>query len=214
MDAADETMSFTNRRAWPHGEADLLHEGPDWWSLALLDWPRDRWLGYVSGYAKAAEAIADQIVSTRSDQDTLIYPFVMCWRHYVEIQLKSLIQLASVYLDEPHVLMRSHSIEVLWRRARPLLERSFPGDDNADLDNAERALLQLHGMDPSSEHFRYPVRNSGDPTLDGIARLHVRNFHNVMMGVANMLDGADTGIREMTDNKHEMAEYMHDFHGG
>lgn len=63
-------------------------------------------------------------------------------------------------------------------------------------------------MDPNSEHFRYPVRNSGDPTLDGIRRIHVRNFHNVMVGVANLLDGAASGLRVMTDRKHEMDEYQ------
>ncbi|MEW2267850.1 hypothetical protein [Streptomyces sp. NPDC047868] len=212
MDVSDEAMSFTDPPAWPHAEADLLREEPDWWVVACLDWSRDRWLGYISGYSKAAGVIADQIMSSGRDQDTLIYPFVMCWRHYIELQLKTLIVLASNYLDEPHVPMRSHSIDVLWRRARPLLERSFPSDDQTDLDNAERVFLQLHGMDPSSEHFRYPVRNSGAPTLDGIARIHVRNFHNVMVGVANLLDGADTGIREMTDTKHEIAEYEVDLY--
>lgn len=152
--------------------------------------------GYISGYSKAAGVIADQIMSSGRDQDTLIYPFVMCWRHYIELQLKTLIALASNYLDEPHVAMRSHR------------------NDQTDLDNAERVLLQLHCMDPSSEHFRYPVRNSGAPTLDGVARIHVRNFHNVMMGVANLLNGADTGIREMTDTKHEIAEYERDLYEG
>ncbi|MEU1507473.1 hypothetical protein [Kitasatospora sp. NPDC005748] len=207
MDASDETMSFTDPPAWPHAEADLLHEEPDWQAVACLDFPRDRWLGYLRGYAKAAEIIVDEVMSTGRGQDTLIYPFAMCWRHYVELHLKTLIELASVYLDEPHELLRSHSIEVLWRRARPLLERSFPGDDQAELDNTERVLFQLHGMDPSSEGFRYPVRNSGDATLDGVTRIHIRHFHNVMVGIAGLLDAADTGIREMTDRKHEMAGY-------
>lgn len=212
MDASDEMMRFEDPPAWPHKEADLLREEPDWWVVACLDWPRDRWLGYISGYSKAAEVIADQIMSSRRDQDTLIYPFVMCWRHYIELQLKTLIGLASVYLAEPHVLIRSHKIDVLWRATRPLLERSFPSDDQSDLENAECVLLQLHAMDPTSEHFRYPERNSGAPTLDGVARIHVRNFHNVMMGVANLLDGADTGIREMTDTKREIAEYERDWY--
>ncbi|MFG2982860.1 hypothetical protein ACGFYQ_16635 [Streptomyces sp. NPDC048258] len=39
------------------------------------------------------------------------------------------------------------------------------------------------------------------------------NFHDVMVGVAKLLGGADAGIREMTDAKHETAEYQRDLYG-
>ncbi|MFE9651383.1 hypothetical protein ACFYO0_46405 [Streptomyces sp. NPDC006365] len=208
MDASDE---IADPPPWPSNDADLLREEGDWWTVACLDWPRDRWLGYINGYWKAAGAICDQIISSGRDQDQLVYPFVMCWRHYVELHLKTLIELARSYLDEPHVPLRTHRIDLLWQAARPLLERSFPGDDDSTLDDVDRVLSQLHSLDPTSEQFRYPVRNDGSATLDGIARIHVRNFHNVMLGIANLLDGADTGIREMIDTKNEIAEYYRDW---
>ncbi|GAA4980286.1 hypothetical protein [Streptomyces hyderabadensis] len=211
MDASDEIAEPSDPAPWPSDDADLLREESDWWAVACMDWPRDRWLGYINGYWKAAEAICDQIISSGRSQDQLVYPFVMCWRHYAELHLKTLIELARTYLDEAHVPLRTHKIDVLWCAARPLLERAFPSDDQSSLDNAERVLLQLHAMDPTSEHFRYPVRNDGSSTLDGIARIHVRNFHNVMLGVANLLDGADTGLRVMIDTKNEIAEYYRDW---
>lgn len=111
MELSDETMTFADPPAWPHGEADLLREEPDSHVVACLGYSRDKWIGYITGYARAAELIADQVISNERDQNTLIYPFVMCWRHYIELQLKTLIGLASLYLDEPHMPMRSHSIE-------------------------------------------------------------------------------------------------------
>jgi len=60
--------------AWPRPGADLLGEGSDWWLVACMDWPRDRWVGYVGGYWKAADVIFDRVVATGRDQDMLVYP--------------------------------------------------------------------------------------------------------------------------------------------
>lgn len=66
--------------------------------MACMDWPRDRWLSYVGGYWKAADVIFERVVETGRDQDMLVYPYLMCWRHFVELQLKNLILLSRKYL--------------------------------------------------------------------------------------------------------------------
>jgi len=137
----------------------------------------------------------------------------MCWRHYVELQLKVLILLAKAYRREPADLPKTHRIDRLWRVARPLLEDAFPGDSHEDLENAERVLLQLHGFDPTSEHFRYPIRKDGSETLPTLGRVHIRRFHEAMEAVAGLLDGSDTGIRVMTDQRNEYEETMRDLYG-
>jgi hypothetical protein len=43
-----------------------------------MDWPRDRWIGYVQGYWKGATAIAERVARTGRDQDYLVHPFLMC----------------------------------------------------------------------------------------------------------------------------------------
>lgn len=137
----------------------------------------------------------------------------MCWRHYTELQLKVLIELSRKYLRKPAELPRTHKIDHLWRLARPLLEQAFPEDSNEDLDNTERIAMQLHGFDPTSEHFRYPMRRDGTETLTTLGRIHMRHFHEAMDGVAHMLDAADTGIRHMIDTRDECEEAMHDLCG-
>lgn len=210
MNAFDEDRPVAG--PWPNPDADLL-DVDDWGRLACMDWPRDRWLGYIGGYRKGAEVIAAHVARTGRDQDYLVYPFLMCWRHYIELQLKVLIALAATYRREPMELRKTHKIDHLWRVARPLLERGFPSEPKEDLDDVERVLLQLHSFDPTSEHFRYPVETDGSETLTTLGRIHIHRFHEIMDGVAHFLDAVDTGIRQMIDTRAEYEEAMRDLYG-
>jgi len=198
--------------AWPAADTDLLAKGEDWWLVACMDWPRDRWIGYVRGYWKAATLIAEQVAVTGRDQDYLVYPFLMCWRHYVELQLKALILLARTYRRETAGLPLTHKIDQLWRVARPLIQDAFPSDSQDPLDNTERVLLQLNSFDPTSEHFRYPVQRDGSETLSTLGRVHIHRFHEAMEAVANLLDSLDIGIRVMIDQRNEYEEAMRELY--
>ena len=122
---------------WPRPDSNLLGEGPEWWLVACMDWPRDRWLGYVGGYWKAADVIFERVVETGRDQDMLVYPYLMCWRYFVELQLKNLILLSRRYLRESIELPRTHRLDVLWRVVRQYLERAWPDDDHHELDGPD-----------------------------------------------------------------------------
>ena len=209
MASSDELdTQESDKTPWPGPDSDLLGQGPEWWLVACMDWPRDRWLGYVGGYWKAADVIFERVVETGRDQDGLVYPYLMCWRHFVELQLKNLILLSRKYLREPIELPRTHRLDVLWRLVRACLERAWPDDDHHDLDEAGRIVLQLDGFDPTSEHFRYPILKNGSETMTSLGRIYMPSFHEAMSGVAAMLDAADTGLRVMTEQRDEIeAEY-------
>jgi hypothetical protein len=137
----------------------------------------------------------------------------MCWRHYVELQLKVLILLVRKYRQEPINLPRTHRIDQLWRWVRPLLEEAFPGEPTDDLDNAERVLMQLQGFDPTSEHFRYPILKDGPNTPAALGRVHIGRFHSAMETVAHVLDASETGVRVMIDSRNEYEAAMRDLYG-
>jgi hypothetical protein len=212
VDSLDE-RSADPAATWPSAETDLLVAGDDGWLVACMDWPRDRWIGYVQGYWKGAAAIAEKVALTGRDQDYLVYPFLMCWRHYVELQLKVLIMLMRKYRQEPIDPQRTHRIDHLWDRVRPLLEKAFPGSPTDDLDNAGRVLMQLQSFDPTSEHFRYPIRKDGSDTLPTLGRVHIGRFHQAMESVAHVLDASETEIRVMIDSRNEYEAAMRDLYG-
>ncbi|MFI0469282.1 hypothetical protein ACH347_34855 [Saccharopolyspora sp. 5N102] len=207
VDDADDKL-------WPGPDSDLLNSDSDWKLVACMDFPRDRWIGYVEGYRKAAALIVEGVAATGRDQDYLVYPFLMCWRHHVELQLKSLYRLLCRWHRQPAELLKTHKIDVLWGRVRPLLDAAYQDEtDMADVDHVDRVLAQLQTFDPSSEHFRYPVRNDGSDTLETLGRVHLRGFHQTMEGVARLLDAADSDLRVRIDQRDEYEGYMADWVG-
>src|SRR5690606_22638246 len=93
-------------------------------------------------------------------QDLLVFPFALCWRHHAELALKKLIADLQRWFGESVNVPTTHSIQRLWQHARALLER-WGHASNDDLNNVERVLDQLHQVDPTAEHFRYPRQKSG-----------------------------------------------------
>jgi hypothetical protein len=59
----------------------------------------------------------------------VIFPFAACWRHYVELQLKSLIEQCQKLLDQTAKRRGGHNIEQLWSEMRPLLVQLHPQEE-------------------------------------------------------------------------------------
>jgi hypothetical protein len=163
-------------------------------------------------FRRAAEILAEELLArgTTRDLDTVIYPFATCWRHYVEIQLKSLITAAQRFLDESPVPRGGHNIGQLWSEFKPLLLRISPGG-HADIAQAERILRQLAELDSDSQHFRYAEKGDRQPTLEGVNHLDIADFHQAMLGVAHFLEAIDTMIEAEQDRKDEIASYYQDY---
>ncbi len=89
-----------------------------------------------------------------------------------------------------------------------MLERAFPHEPRADLDNAAALLGQLDALDPTSEGFRYPITAKGKPSLPDVSRLHLRVLHESLEGVANLLSGASNLTLVALDNKRDYEAAM------
>ena len=143
---------------WPVATDNLIVSGDDWQATACLEWAQGSDVVRALGYERAAEVMFDEIGAGR-DQDLLIYPFAFCWRHHLELQLKTLILAASHFLDEPlsdtnEAELNGHRLVPLWATCRPLLDRIEPHEP-AHLDTAGRQIAKMHQIDPSGEAFRY-----------------------------------------------------------
>lgn len=179
---------------WPTASETLLGSGDDWQAIACLDWARGDAIVRALGFQRAAEVIFETIAAGR-DQDLLVYPFAFCWRHHLELELKTLIRAASHLLDEPlsdatKEELKRHRLGPLWGICRPLVERIDPSGA-ADFDTAGRQLDELHRVDPAGEAFRYATRNTGEPWLSAVkdGQIAVDRFHRVCEGLSNLLSG-------------------------
>jgi hypothetical protein len=144
----------------------LLGSGDDWQAIASVDSARGSDSVRALGFHRAVEVMFEEIAAG-GDQDLLVYPFAFCWRHHLELELKSLIRAASHLVSEPLSdatldEMKRHRIGPLWRLGRSLLERIDPRGA-VEFDIAGRQLGELHQIDPSGEAFRCATTNVCKP---------------------------------------------------
>ena len=201
LDSA-ESASARERLPWPSASANLRALGENWQHHALLGWQRGRPHGPISGYREAAEVLAERMAASRYGIDRLVYPFVQCWRHHVELALKDLLNDLLRLNGRPEVSRTHHRINNLWQETRPLIVTSH--GDGSDLTYVGRILDQLAEMDPDGQEFRYHLRRDGTPTLPGIDRLDVPAFHEAMLGTSDFLLAVSTATEVALDARAEM----------
>lgn len=80
---------------------DKLFEGslPDWENNACIDMMHGGSYPYINGYLYAARLLVNEVTSTQRHQDTLVYPAIFLYRHYIELQLKDNLRRA-LYLTD------------------------------------------------------------------------------------------------------------------
>jgi hypothetical protein len=177
--------------AWPERHHDLRAVGTDWTSHAMVGRRYSNpTLRRVVGFRRAAELLADHVLAHRGDLDSVFFPLASCWRHYVELRLKTLLVDLRRLLDLPVKQEHHHDIQQLWAEVRPLLVRADPGEERRHRSIVGRCLRQLAEIDPDDQSFRYGQRKDRTTTLEGIERIDVRRFHDALLATANYLDAA------------------------
>ncbi|WP_169953730.1 hypothetical protein [Microbispora sp. H11081] len=194
---------------WPSPDDDLQALGDNHRSITSPGnrFPLSPWSAYVDGYRLAAQVLLDGIESAdlESEKSLLVFPFLMTWRHCVELQLKALAHFIQTHNGQDTERLQSHKLDQLWRRTRKLIESSPHGQSIRELQHVERLIHQLNSIDPTSEHARYPVTAKGLPTLSNLEYLDVRQFHEALEGVLNFFDGLTDVLGEAYRFEAEMA---------
>jgi len=188
---------------WPVPGDVLFKSDTDWQNNACLWFGADRWEIYATGYLDAANILIERIQETNNGMDTLVYPVVFLYRHYLELRLKKLIIDGQRLLVMGDDLQRVHRLDLLWQRCRPMLEQIWPTGPKADLDAVEECLRQFWDIDNQSQAFRYPCTKDGAPTLQGLEHINLRNTREVMERIASLLDSASAAILEYLDSMND-----------
>lgn len=195
---------------WPVAGLNILAGGNEHRYHAFLQWqhsPDMREYGYISGFRLAAELMFKHVEETGSDSDQLVFPFGLCWRHHMELQLKSLLMELQRYQREAVEAPNTHDLAKLWREVRRRLEETRP-DETGDLDNVEELLMQLHNADSSAQEFRYPTKNDQTPSLGKVRYIDLAAFHNSMLRLTHFFEGAGTAVYEDARIRDEYEQWM------
>ena len=68
----------------------LFSPDTDWKNNACLNWCHDPMHLYISGYKDAADILANRVIESGNNQDSLVYPIAFLYRQYIELQLKNI----------------------------------------------------------------------------------------------------------------------------
>ena len=194
----------------PKLEDKLFIRDEDWWMNARLDIYHDPTELYIIGYKEAADLLVETVAEQKGTADSLIFPIVFIYRHYIEIRLKSLLIYGYSLQDKEYKQKSEHSLFKLWEKVRELLIEIFPNEDNDNMKAIDLLIKQIEEVDPGSTSFRYPKDFKGNNSLqlDSIPRVNLRNLSEVIDAISVILEGAVCGISEYQGYKSDMqSEY-------
>ncbi|MER7604700.1 hypothetical protein [Nocardioides sp. NPDC127503] len=203
-------MTNVDRLLWPNSGHDLLRSPGAYLAFSDLGWQRRCGIDYRAvGFRRGAAILYDAMLEGGdiADLDTVFYPYALCWRHYVELQLK--VVLASLRAlgglaprEKPE-----HSVGKLWSSTMQLMHDHMPDLKGPDTRAAGRVIGQLDKIDPNGQEIRYGARLDGTATLPDLDRVNLSAFHEAMCGVANYLEGVEDLVEHHLEVKREMDGY-------
>ncbi|MER2635697.1 MAG: hypothetical protein ABTQ30_17780 [Rhizobiaceae bacterium] len=170
---------------WPkHGDR-LLSSGRD---VFLANSEAERSFRLLRGYKRAGDILIQNAMTDPHHRDSLIFPALFSYRHYIELALKATVEehgnFAGVTLNS-----KNHKLPELWQLFVKI--GAWFGCDDADVAAVGRCIEEFANIDARSTAFRYARNLKGDtPCLlsDG---LDLENLCDVMNGIENFFECAD-----------------------
>jgi hypothetical protein len=183
----------------------LFVESEDWWMNACVNWYHDPTEAYVSGYKEAGDSLVNLVADRKGTADTLFFPIVFLYRHYVELRLKSLLHDGNRLLDQEYDQKPEHRLSKLWQKVHLILVEIWPDGNETDLAAIEGLITQFEQVDPRSTTFRYPKGFDGKNSLESESRrINLRNLKEVVGAMAIILEGSAIAISEYQGYKNDM----------
>ena len=166
---------------WPKLDDKLFVPG-GYPNLSGYLYPLDNFLMNASAYKDAGDKLIDSL-ENNGRHDTLAVPILFCYRQYIELKLKHVIDLTNAYRGITDKPPRIHNLRKLWDTMMSGIEGDI---DDGELNTfliVEEIIMQFHSVDSDSFVFRY---------LDEVPpfyQVDLGNLRDVMDGLANFLDG-------------------------
>ena len=177
---------------WPQPGDDPFAPSYGLASVTIPENEIPRFFMMVSGYNEAANHLVDKALEDRHERESLIFPILFLYRHYLELQLKYFI---SIYGHHAGIESewKTHNLTILWRRFKEILDE-FMGEaqdpDNADT-TVEKVVAQFAKVDPGSFSYRYPRDTKGNPVPIDQNNLDLETLKDVMGGLSAYFGGCE-----------------------
>jgi len=155
------------------------------------------WFAYAQGYKLAGDELAALRSESSSEADA--YPVVFLYRHFIELELKSIFALLCVLrsvqdgetnsTERVKAVLPTHDLIRLCERCRVLANHvnlhfvGFPEQFNA----FAACVKELADHDPGSFSFRYPTDKELNPTLTRLAGIDLKHLKAMVDKIGSFL---------------------------
>ena len=144
----------------------------------------------TDGYKKAGDLMVEAAGHDKLARDTLVFPIIFNYRHFLEISLKYLLATYGPAVGiAPN--WRSHDLATLWGSVLEMLDRYGTADPDEADPVVGAIILEFAKIDPNSYAHRYPVDRQGRLLPVAQGDLHLPTLADVMNGVSGYFDGCD-----------------------
>jgi hypothetical protein len=188
---------------WPTKGDRIFLPGRDAWPADSIG---ERVYRLAKGYKLAADALVHNFLGEPRDHDNLIYPILFCYRHYIEITLKQIIDDHGPWLGiRPG--NQDHKLPELWKLFLQIAVAYH--NDPADIaaDAVESCIHELSRFDPGAVAFRYAKDRRTKSLIPlGFGSVDLINMHDVMSGIANFFECATLDFGQKREIASQLAE--------
>lgn len=182
-DDMPETEDFETR--WPK-EGDLLFVESAWaYDAPVVRDPGERFYRMPMGYKRAGDILIDQAVADVVDRPNVIYAAVFCYRQFIELSLKRLIE--EFGKGEVYSPKNTHELSRLWERFMFIVNERG-SSESIGLSTVQELVTEMHHADQKSDGFRFSTGVDGTPFLFGDRGIDLANVREVMQGLQNFFE--------------------------
>ena len=147
----------------------------------------------VVGYKRAGDTLIQGLIENGRD-DALIYPIAFCYRHYIELKLKDLIDLMDRWDEVDKSYKNNHNLDELWSIILPRVDEGDYRDQQEAFQAVGQCIAELHKVDARGTGFRYMQQLE-------ISQVDLLNLRSVMDRVAMFLDSLADYIEHAIDSR-------------
>jgi hypothetical protein len=178
-----ETEDFESR--WPKENDHLFIESAWAYDAHIVSDPGERFYRMPMGYKRAGDILIDQAATDVVDRPNVIYAALFCYRQFIELSLKRLIEkFGKGRVYKPR---NTHDLSHLWERFMSIID-DRDSNEWIGLDTVQRVVAEMHDADQKSDGFRFPTGTDGTPFAFGDRGIDLSNVREVMQGLENFFE--------------------------
>ncbi len=144
----------------------------------------------IDGYKKGADLMVERALKERTERDILIFPIVFCYRHFIELSFKYLI---NTYGNVVGIESKwnTHNLSELWKTVKNVLKKYMAPDVDGVESIVDKIIAEFEKIDQRSFSFRYPVNTGGQIIEFDREKFDLVNLAKVMNRLEGFFDGCD-----------------------